>query len=52
MVDTSAEPHAFVVNGSQIYGLAAEAAETLQQGLASNDREAVDRLLVQFGITQ
>ena len=51
MVDTSAGPHAFVVNGSQIYGLAAKAAETLQQGLASNDREAVDRLLIQFGIT-
>jgi uncharacterized protein len=52
MVDTSAGPHAFVVNGSQIYGLAAKAAETLQQGLASNDRAAVDRLLVQFGVTQ
>src|ERR1700722_20058369 len=52
MVDTSAGPHAFVVNGSQIYGLAAKAAETLQQELASNDREAVDSLLVQFGITQ
>src|SRR5260370_42437206 len=51
MVDTSAGPHAFVVNGSQMYGLAAKAAETLQQGLASNDREAVDRLLIQFGIT-
>jgi uncharacterized protein len=52
MVDTSAGPHAFVVNGSQIYGLAAKAAETLQQELASNDRKAVDSLLVQFGITQ
>jgi uncharacterized protein len=52
MVDTSAGPHAFVVNGSQIYGLAAKTAEILQQGLASNNREAVDRLLVQFGITQ
>jgi uncharacterized protein len=52
MVDTSAGPHAFFVNGSQIYGLAAKAAETLQQKLASNDREAVDSLLVQFGITQ
>src|SRR5271166_4111301 len=51
LVDTSAGPHAFVVNGSQIYGLAAKAAETLQQGLASSDREAVDRLLIQFGIT-
>src|SRR5260370_14793473 len=51
MVDASAGPHAFVVNGSQIYGLAAKAAETLQQGLASNDRESVDRLLIQFGIT-
>ncbi len=51
MVDTSAGPHAFIVNGSQIYGLAAEAAETLRQALAADDREAVDRLLIQFGIT-
>jgi uncharacterized protein len=51
MVDTSAGPHAFIVNGSQIYGLAAEAAETLRQALVADDREAVDRLLIQFGIT-
>jgi uncharacterized protein len=51
MVDTSAGPHAFIVNGSQIYGLAAKAAETLQQALAADDPEAVDRLLIQFGIT-
>jgi uncharacterized protein len=51
LVDTSAGPHVFIVNGSQIYGLEAKAAETLRQALASNDREAVDRLLIQFGVT-
>jgi uncharacterized protein len=51
LVDTLAGPHAFIVNGSQIYGLAAEAAETLRRALAADDREAVDRLLIQFGIT-
>jgi uncharacterized protein len=51
LVDTSAGPQALIVNGSQIHGLAATAAETLRQALASDDREAVDRLLIQFGIT-
>jgi uncharacterized protein len=51
VVDTSAGPHAFIVNGSQIYRLAARAADTLLSALASEDREAVDRLLIQFGIT-
>jgi uncharacterized protein len=50
LVDTSAGPYAFIVNGSQIYGLGAKAAETLKQAWASDDRKTVDRLLVQFGI--
>jgi len=50
LVETSAGPHAFVVNGSQIYGLEATAADLLQQALAADDREAVDHLLIQLGV--
>src|SRR5436305_5331073 len=51
LIETSAGPHAFIVNGSQIYGLAAKPAETLERALAAGDREAVNRLLLHFGIT-
>ncbi|MCW3100738.1 MAG: radical protein [Chthonomonadaceae bacterium] len=50
LVETREGPHAFIVNGSQIYGMAAEAAESLQQAFDSGDSEAVDRLLVRFGV--
>lgn len=51
LVNTSAGSHAFIVNGSRIYDLEPRAAETLQKALVSDDREVVDRLLIQFGLT-
>jgi uncharacterized protein len=51
LVDTSVGTHALIVNGSQIYSLEAEAAERLHEALGSQDRAAVDRLLIQYGIT-
>jgi len=49
LLDTVAGPHALIVNGSRIYALAAEAAESLNRALDSEDKEDVDRLLVRFG---
>jgi uncharacterized protein len=50
LVDTSAGCYAFIVSGSQIYELEAEAAEALRKALTSEDRQAVDRLIAQFEI--
>jgi uncharacterized protein len=51
LLDTYLGQYAFVVNGSQIYGLESSAAEVLQRALANDDRQAVDGLLTQIGIT-
>src|SRR5438067_7829848 len=51
LVETAEGPHAFVVNGSRVYGLADGAARSLRDALDSGDGGAVDRLLVQFGVT-
>jgi uncharacterized protein len=51
LVDTREGPHAFVVNGSRIYGIATEAAAILRETLDAGDPAAVDRLLGRWGVT-
>jgi uncharacterized protein len=50
LFNVDGEPHVLLSNGSRVYGLAEDAASSIERAVAARDGVALDRLLTRFGL--